>query len=32
MQQWVIKMLHLGWLAMPFPLYALYNKHYLDAK
>ena len=26
----ILKLLHLGWLLLPFPLYALYSKHYLD--
>lgn len=28
----VVKIIHLGWLALPMPLYALYNRHYLDQK
>lgn len=28
----IVRVIHLGWLAVPLPLYALYNKHYLDQK
>ncbi len=28
----ILKILHLCWLVVPFPIYALYNKNYLDHK
>lgn len=28
----VLKIIHLGWLSVPFPLYALYSRHFLDQK
>jgi len=26
----VLKLIHLGWLALPYPLYALYSRNYLE--
>jgi hypothetical protein len=28
----ILKIIHLGWLGVPFPLYALYSHHFLDLK
>jgi hypothetical protein len=28
----IIKLIHLGWIALPYPLYSLYNGNYLELK